>query len=918
MCFKKFTALFLCAAVMLCCFGTVSADSLSQEELENEFSDISNSEDTEQITKDDETLDVDEQQGQASGRTDTDSPAKVSGSELLKVLGVIESDLESSAIITRAQFAAYLLRLSGNSAYIQSCNFYDVDKSNEFYGEICTVSGLGFINGFTDGSFRPDSPISYNEAVTCILRMAGYTRIAEAEGGYPYGYMKYAAKYNLLGSENTAFDYKSCTELLKNSLSLPVMKETGVSEIGQYVQSITDSSETVLNVFLHAQKISGYAESSRYAALNGAGYSPSGSIRVNVGGESYIFRTGETLAEEYVGSNVILYVSNNSDDEYETVLYAAQDLKKTEIIELKGSEVMNVNRKMTSLQYLKDGENKSRTAKIAVNANYIYNGASFYGVAAADLKPADGYIRLTDADLDGVYETVFIYKFNSYLVDTVTKDGRLSDKITGKVVELDTESGEYECRIYADGRRTIFENIREWDVVSVAESKNGKIKTAYVSANVTSGTVSEISDKYIVVDGIEIETAASFDKSKLNIGDEISLAVSYSGQAVGYVKIKESGGFLYGYVMESAQKSGISKPAQLKILCGEGGIKIYDVAKNATLNNAKSSPDAIASALSAEQIVYFRTNSDGEISKIYSGGDSPSGYTDFESNLVFNAKISGNRFYKSVAVVDGRSIITDDTVIFEILTDRGGKADEDNSFVHKKSEIFAFNESKPDVYTYNVSKDGEIGAMVIRYPYSTLTDYMYANSYNVFVVERVAETYGSDGNETYMASGYMAGEKLSVYARDGYSLKGWMAGDIRRLWYDENKNVLHSALLAADTERADTSGEEYAVYADTMLRGSAYPQTGSQGGIGDLIATAFGEVKSIDSSYNGYGYVMYELYDGTGTVKINPFNKTSRYYEYDTVTKKFRVLSSAADIAVGDKVFVYARNGSGLDIVVYK
>lgn len=98
--------------------------------------------------------------------------------------------------ITRAEFAAIVVRMLGledlakNSVY--TSQFSDVSEG-WFVGYVNVAAGKGIINGFEDGTFRPQEQVTYAQAATMIVR---YLEEKVDGGVWPANYL---AKANELG-----------------------------------------------------------------------------------------------------------------------------------------------------------------------------------------------------------------------------------------------------------------------------------------------------------------------------------------------------------------------------------------------------------------------------------------------------------------------------------------------------------------------------------------------------------------------------------------------------------------------------------------------------------------------------------------------------------------------------------------------
>ena len=86
--------------------------------------------------------------------------------------GVGENRFEPDRAITRAEFTAIAMRfahLPENGKNI----FSDVTTSDWFYDVVVGSIQYGWINGYSDGTFRPHNTISRAEVTTITNRMLG-------------------------------------------------------------------------------------------------------------------------------------------------------------------------------------------------------------------------------------------------------------------------------------------------------------------------------------------------------------------------------------------------------------------------------------------------------------------------------------------------------------------------------------------------------------------------------------------------------------------------------------------------------------------------------------------------------------------------------------------------------------------------
>lgn len=126
--------------------------------------------------------------------------------EYLNDIGVMSGDTNGNfnpdQTVTRAQMAAILCRVLGETEDLPTDGdrFTDVPSSYWANGYIVKTAELGIIGGYQDGSFKPGNAVTYEQAVTMIIRAFGYEDEASSAGGYPDGYLAVAQNLGLLNN----------------------------------------------------------------------------------------------------------------------------------------------------------------------------------------------------------------------------------------------------------------------------------------------------------------------------------------------------------------------------------------------------------------------------------------------------------------------------------------------------------------------------------------------------------------------------------------------------------------------------------------------------------------------------------------------------------------------------------------------
>ncbi|RAV19664.1 S-layer homology domain-containing protein [Paenibacillus contaminans] len=86
------------------------------------------------------------------------------------VNGNTETDFAPQKDITRAEFAALLVRALNLKRRSTSANFVDVAETQWFAGEVATAKEAGLVYGKDDGKFAPDQPITREEMAVMLVR----------------------------------------------------------------------------------------------------------------------------------------------------------------------------------------------------------------------------------------------------------------------------------------------------------------------------------------------------------------------------------------------------------------------------------------------------------------------------------------------------------------------------------------------------------------------------------------------------------------------------------------------------------------------------------------------------------------------------------------------------------------------------
>lgn len=178
-------------------------------------------------------------------------------------LGIVEGDpggnLRLDDTLSRAEFAKISCLMLGLGANVsQESTFSDVESDHWASGYIATVGKCGIVNGYGDGTFRPDKNVSYSEAVKMIVSALGYTPMAEVRGGYPAGYITVANQqgFDIDLNKDVASDItrETAFDLVQYALDVPLMVQTGFGENVEYC--VMDGKNDIAYITLRTQLLS--------------------------------------------------------------------------------------------------------------------------------------------------------------------------------------------------------------------------------------------------------------------------------------------------------------------------------------------------------------------------------------------------------------------------------------------------------------------------------------------------------------------------------------------------------------------------------------------------------------------------------------------------------------------------------------
>ena len=141
-------------------------------------------------------------------------------------LGAVPTGQELGANITRGAFAKMLVSFSTYRESVDAQGtvgtlYRDVPGTSQWAPYIRIAVQQGWMNGYTDGSFRPDNTVTLEEACAAVLKLLSY-KTTDLTGSFPQAQLNKAQQIGLRDqltcTQGQAMTYEQSTLLLYNAL----------------------------------------------------------------------------------------------------------------------------------------------------------------------------------------------------------------------------------------------------------------------------------------------------------------------------------------------------------------------------------------------------------------------------------------------------------------------------------------------------------------------------------------------------------------------------------------------------------------------------------------------------------------------------------------------------------------------------
>lgn len=453
--------------------------------------------------------------------------------EVLKKAGFISGysadsdDFKVEKNVKRSEFASMIVRAMGLEKSAQSLatiptGFKDVPTNHWANGYIAVAKQQGFVNGYTDGTFRPDRQISYQDMATMLTIALGQAEVGTV---YPAGYIVKAQQLGLFNNVNVPAytDMATRGDVFKMLYNMITSKEFGQRKIvkaivleNSRVEKMNDD-EIVVEVIKVVQE----------ANWVGASRDKRGDQH------KYVLDKDLKLdAEELLGKVIDLTV-NKDDKIVDVTVDKTYDYKEGQITSVDYKKFGLNNTKYTALfdeRYDREDERIYRT--------YLNNKDYKYEDFSKDYKEGKyDFARVTVKNGKVVF--IDAYKFDDIAPVAEVKDGDVwyyDDLRDGRVVKAGKLSNRIITKTSKGYEVAERKAIVKDDVIHFYNDYKNAIvrKDAKLEAKLVKTHLDRFGDEYVVIEGKE-----NNDEYWLNYTRPFRAVYSYEGKQFNVITARE-------------------------------------------------------------------------------------------------------------------------------------------------------------------------------------------------------------------------------------------------------------------------------------------------------------------------------------------------------------------------------------------
>lgn len=872
----------------------------------------------------------------------------------LQNLGIVDGDdngkFNPENQITRGEFTKMLICAMGYGGFTTEPTEFSDLKDHWARCYIKTAYDMKIVDGFDDGTFKPNDQVTYEQVLKMMVCAVGYQANGESKGGYPNGYISEADE---LGMTKGVKDQANNAPALRQVVAQVVYNslEVNKQELQNNGKDLVVTNKTLLNDNLKAYKLRGTLVGVETNITNDCN-STLNKFQMAIKGDdgvetildfqNYSSQMSASELAKYLGQYMNVYYKQESSTADKELLIVDMETTSNTSYTVSYNDIIEYDGK-TFKYYLPDSSTRKTLKVDADSVTVRYNGQTLDAGKSYPIKPGSstivtkdeavlewlnpknenfiyGEITLLDSGSTGDINILEIndYKYMVALKSPSTSDYRLQSKLkTGSYLDLTPDKADKTVYIEKAGKQIAATGIAANDIVSYTENLetdsngNATILNLYVcSNNKVTGNVSSINESSlkITVAGKEYNMSSTFLKDVLakegksiTTGSDITAYTDKLGTIV-YATISAAEEVPYGYIANFAYDPGNDDATMYVCMptLASKGTKSYKTASKVRISYTNSNGEYVTETVTSNDDLASAL----EASAAYNNGDKGKG---------IYSKEPENTTYSQIARVK----VNSSGEVSEIVCLNNTMADKQNEDTNSIAKSYPLEKY---YYSSNAFKKSQSDSTLFSINSKTLVIYVPQNrndrdSY----AKRAASSATFSNGGTYWVEAYDVNSSrvsniLILYGTSG-SVKNVekstnisVVGETPSQYYDsaEDKTVQKVSFYTASNTIKEWVTADDKEFADVV------PGDVLQFGY-DADNKIMGKKKVID--YSDIKSVLNgETFDVDGTSEIYNWNKTytdwkanrNQKYVYDFRYPKSNVTQTLID---DNKYFETSSNG---------
>ena len=337
--------------------------------------------------------------------------------------------------------------------------FNDVNEMSSVYNDICSLINADIILGYDDGTFQESKNINQEEVLIMCVNILGFDNYSMV------GHEKYGVYKSLIEGTKLSelFDNRygeitrdMLTDILYEFLFTNVIKRD-ITTKGALKYSF--GTQTVLSKFYEYSVKEGIVSANEFTSLTSSG----GAVQKNgIQIEDVLIKFAEKDdINSYLGYYVSVIYDDNGDGKAIKL-----NLKKNSQFVIEANSIEKFDETTYTLSY-EDENEKIKNIEIKNDVTLIFNDVVIEDLYDnAIFTPSNGKLVFIDNDRDGKYEILKIDAYATYIVESVTENGKILSDAMQLHDKIDLEKASY--RITKNGEKIDYSNIGRYSVVMVA------------------------------------------------------------------------------------------------------------------------------------------------------------------------------------------------------------------------------------------------------------------------------------------------------------------------------------------------------------------------------------------------------------------------------------------------------------------